>query len=467
MIEGVYMSKPLLKGISRRDFFRATAAAGSLAVPHLASGGLFGAQAPSSRLRVGQIGCGRIARGHDMPDTLKCGMADIVALCDVDSKRLSEGRQWVEDWYRKAAMKPPELSLFGDYRELLARPDIDAVIISTPDHWHAEPAVAAAQAGKDIYLQKPMAMTIAESKLVRDVVQKTGRILQVGSQQRSWEQFRRACELVRSGRVGRLTRVEIGLPTDPTAPDDPEQPVPPNLNYDRWLGSTPVVYYTQQRVHPQEGYDRPGWLRNESYCLGMITGWGSHHYDTAHWGMDMELSGPIKVEAKAEFPPNKIWNVHGAYEIELTYPRDIRVHVSNRFPNGVKFIGDEGWIFVSRGDVAVTSSDPAVPGVALKALDASDPKLLDPAGVKVQLYRSDDQHKNWLECVRSRKAPIAPAAVGHSALAACFVSWVAMKLGRPLTWDPEIEQFVGDQQANAMLSRPERAPYGVTRVVKA
>jgi len=437
-----------------------------MALPHFTSARLFGAQAPSNRLRVGQIGCGRIARGHDMPDTLKSGLADIVALCDVDSKRLAEGRQWVEDWYRKSGASAPEVLLFAHYEDLLARADIDAVIISTPDHWHAEPAVAAAQAGKDIYLQKPMAMTIPESRLVRDVVQKTGRVLQIGSQQRSWEQFRRACELVRSGRVGRLTRVEIGLPTDPTAPDDPEQPVPANLEYDRWLGPTPLVYYTEQRVHPREGYDRPGWLRNESYCLGMITGWGSHHYDTAHWGMDMELSGPVKVEAKAEFPPNKIWNVHGAYEIELTYPREIRVHVSNRFPNGIRFIGDDGWIFVSRGDVAVTSTDPLTPGASLKALDASDPKLLDPVGVRVELYRSEDQHKNWLECVRSRKAPIAPATVGHSALAACFVSWVAMKLGRPLAWDSASERFVGDEQANAMLSRPERAPYGVTRVVK-
>jgi len=455
--------------ISRREFCQTAAvAAAAFAVPMILPRHLFGAPAPSNRIRVGQIGCGRIAHGHDMPEVLGSGLADIVAVCDVDAKRGADAKRFIEEHYHKKNAKPPQVTVYSDYRELLERADIDAVVISTPDHWHAEPAVAAALAGKDIYLQKPMAMTVAESRLLLDTISKTGRIVQIGSQQRSMAQFRRACELVRAGRVGNLQRIEIGLPVDPTKPDDPEQPVPPNLDYDRWLGCTPKVYYTEQRVHPQNDYSRPGWLRCETYCLGMITGWGTHHLDTAHWAMDIELGGPVKVEGKAQFPPpeHTIWNVHGPYEIELVYSGGVRVQVSNRFPNGLKFIGDEGWIFVSR-EGQTTSSDPSSPPTNLKPLDASNPKLLDPNGIKIELYRSAEQHSNWLECIRTRKPPVAPATAGHSALCACFVSWVAMKLGRPLTWDAKAERFVNDEQANAMLSRHERAPYGVTRLLKA
>lgn len=399
-----------------------------------------------------------------MPGVFNSGLADIVALCDVDLRRVAEGRDLAAKFYRDAAKTAPVFATYGDYREVLARDDIDAVVLSLPDHQHAEVAIAAVRAGKDVYLQKPFTMTHAESVMLRDEVAQSGRILQVGSQQRSWgetQQFRKGCEFVRSGRVGRLTRVEIGLPIDPTAPDQPEQPVPANLNYDAWLGPTPKVYYTEQRVHPQAGYDRPGWLRNEAYCLGMITGWGAHHFDTAHWGMGAEHSGPIKVEGRAEFPTNKIWNVHGAYDVELLYPNDVRMKVSDKLPNGVKFIGDEGWIFVSREPAAAqTASDPAMRATELKPLDASDPKLLDPNGVTVKFLESSSHHKNWLDCVLSRQPPLSPASIAHYANTACIVSWIAMKLGRPLRWDPRTERFNDDPEANAMLARPERAPYG-------
>jgi myo-inositol 2-dehydrogenase / D-chiro-inositol 1-dehydrogenase len=314
-------------------------------------------------------------------------------------------------------------------------------------------------------------MTHAEGVLLREAVAKSSQILQVGSQQRSWgphEQFRKGCEFVRSGRVGQLRKVEIGLPIDPTAPDDPEQPVPANLNYNTWLGPTPEVYYTEQRVHSQtDVHSRPGWLRNESYCLGMITGWGAHHFDTAHWGMNLEHSGPTKVEGSGVFPKNKIWNVHGAYHVELLYPGDIHMTVSDKLPNGIRFIGDDGWIFVTRDDQKVSASDPSQSKGNLKPLDASDPKLLDPNGVTVHLPHSLEHHKNWLECVKSRKTPLAPADIAHRSNAACIVSWIAMKLARPLTWDPQRERFVNDDQANAMLSRPERAPFGALRMAGA
>jgi myo-inositol 2-dehydrogenase / D-chiro-inositol 1-dehydrogenase len=457
--------------VTRRDFIRIAAASSiTLAAPLIIPARLLGADAPSNRIRVGQIGCGRIAQGHDMPGVLRSDLADIVAVCDLDSRRVAAGKEFVVKFYRDKNARPPEITMHGDFRELLARQDIDAVVISTPDHWHAELALAAVKAGKDVYLQKPMTMTHAEGVLLRDAVTKSGRIFQLGSQQRSWgpnEQFRRGCEFVRSGRVGQLQLVEIGLPTDPTAPDDPEQPVPSNLNYEMWLGPTAQVYYTEQRVHSQSNISsRPGWLRNDAYCLGMITGWGAHHFDTAHWGMNAELSGPSKIEGRGEFPSNKIWNVHGAYHVELTYPGNVRMTVSDKLPNGIKFVGDEGWIFVSRDPQAVTSSDPVSQPAPLKPLDASSPKLLDPKGVTVTFPHSTSHHKNWLECVRSRQTPLVPAPVAHRANTACIVSWIAMKLGRPLRWDVNAERFVDDDQANAMLSRPERAPYGAGRLSK-
>ena len=459
--------------LTRREFIGTAAAAGAaIAFPLFVPARLFGANAPSNRVRIGQIGCGRIATAHDMPGVLNSHLADIVAVCDLDSKRVAGGKAWIEQFYSADSQKAPEISTHGDYRELLARKDIDAVVISTPDHWHAQLAMAAVRAGKDVYLQKPMTMTHQESVLLRDEVVKSGRIFQLGSQQRSWgpnEQFRKACEFVRSGRVGQLKEVEIGLPTDPTAPDNPEQPVPPNLNYETWLGPTPMAYYTEQRVHSQTSVtSRPGWLRNDRFCLGMITGWGAHHFDTAHWGMNCELGGPSRIEGRGEFPPeNRIWNVHGAYHVELMYPGNVKLTVSDKFPNGIRFIGEEGWIFVSRDpQSATTTSDPTSKPSSLKPLDASNAKLLDPNGVKVQLPHSLEHHKNWLECVKSRQTPLVPAPIAHRANTACILSWIAMKVARPLNWDLNSERFIDDEQANALLSRPERAPYGAVRLAR-
>lgn len=458
--------------LSRREFLHTTAiATAAITAPLIIPARLLGADAPSNRIRVGHIGCGRIALSHDMPGVARSGLAEVVAVCDVDTKRSASGKATIAKLYPGKDALAPKVETYGDYRELLTRKDIDAVVISTPDHWHAEIALAAIKAGKDVYLQKPMTMTHEEGVLLRDAIVKSGRIFQLGSQQRSWgpnEQFRKACEFVRSGRVGQLKAVEIGLPTDPTKPDDLEQPVPSNLNYDMWLGSTPKVYYTEQRVHSKSDVNsRPGWLRNDAYCLGMITGWGAHHFDVAHWGMNCELSGPSKVEGKGEFPTNRIWNVHGAYHIELQYPGNIKLTVSDKFPNGIKFIGDEGWIFVSRDAQGATASDPTSRTTPLKPLDASALRLLDPNGVTVQFPHSTSHHKNWLECVKARQTPLVPAPIAERANAACIVSWIAMKLARPLTWDVKSERFANDAEANAMLSRPERAPYGAVRLAKA
>jgi myo-inositol 2-dehydrogenase/D-chiro-inositol 1-dehydrogenase len=450
--------------ISRRDLVK-SAAVGAAVAPLIISSRAFGS---NNRLRIGQIGLGRIAQSHDMPGVIKSELADYVAVCDLDEHRVADGVKLVEKSYMDRGMKPPKIRTFDNYRELLGRKDIDAVVISTPDHWHAELALAAIEAGKDVYLQKPFTMTHAEGVLLRDAVKRSGRILQVGSQQRSWEQFRRAAELIRSGRIGNVQRVEIGLPTDPTAPDAAPEPVPANLDFNQWLGPTPFKYYTEMRVHPREGYSRPGWLRHEAHCLGMITGWGSHHYDTMHWALEFENTGPSRVEGKGEFPdPERIWNVHGAYDVTLQYPKNVVVNVSDKHNTGLKFFGDEGWIWVTREGTGTTSSDPQAKGANLPPLDASDPKILDPNGISRPLPVSKSHHKNWLESVQSRKTPLAPAWVAHRSNSACIVSWIAMKLGRPLEWDPKTETFKNDAEANAMLTRSERSPYGAIHLAKA
>jgi predicted dehydrogenase len=352
---------------------------------------------------------------------------------------------------------------------MLKDPAIDAVAISTPDHWHSEPVVAAALAGKDVYVQKPLSMTLAEGRTVSDTLRAKARAFQIGSQQRSdspWPQFRRACELVRNGRVGKLHTVQIGLPTDPAGGNPDPMPVPPNLNYQMWLGCTPEAPYTEDRVHPQKDFSRPGWLRIESYCLGMITGWGSHHVDIAHWGMDTELTGPIEAEAKAEFPKTGLWNVHGPYHIEMKYANGVTMIIDNKFPNGVRFEGSDGWVFVSRGSARATASDPATGNS--KVFAASSPQILNSEirPNEIHLYKSTDHHLDWLQSIQTRKPCATTPEKAHRSTSACEIGWIAMKLGRKLRWDPVKEAFLNDEEANAMRSRPQRAPYGTDCALK-
>jgi predicted dehydrogenase len=452
---------------TRREFVR-TAGRGLAATtalagfPAIVPASVFGAAAPSTRINVGAIGTGRISRVHDLPGIWRHERARIMAVCDVDARRVEDARTLVNGYYAKKAGKPYDgVTTYANYRDLLANNDVDAVVISTPDHWHTIIAIDAVEAGKDVYLQKPASLTIAEGRVLSNAVHRSGRIFQIGSQQRSSPQFRYAAELVRNGRIGQLRTVEVGLPGDPAGDDEPEMPVPKPLNYDMWLGSTPVVPYTEKRVHPQQGYDRPGWLRCEQFGAGMITGWGAHHIDSAHWGMDAEFTGPIEVSGSAEFPKKGLWDVHGPFRTEAVYADGVRMIVSGDFPNGIKFIGSDGWIFVSRGNEAVTASDPAARLKDSRALAASDPKIITSVigPDEVHLYESSNHHANWLECVRSRKQPIAPVEVAHRSCSACLLHHMAMKLKRKLFWDPARERFRNDDEANALLSRPQRWPY--------
>jgi myo-inositol 2-dehydrogenase / D-chiro-inositol 1-dehydrogenase len=452
---------------SRRNFLKtsAIAAAGAFAIPTIVPSSVFGANAPSNRINIGAIGVGRISRIHDMPEVLKYEHARIMAVSDVDSRRMMDGKKLVNDFYAEKTGKAYEgVRTYENYLEMLENKDIDAVIISTPDHWHAKQTIDAVEAGKDVYCQKPASLTIEEGRKMSNAVHRTGRIFQIGSQQRSanpWPQFKQACELVRNGRIGELKTIEVGLPGDPPGGNPEPMPVPENLNYDLWLGQTPYVYYTEERVHPQEDYGRPGWLRCEQFGAGMITGWGAHHIDIGHWGMDKEYSGPVEISGWGEFPEEGLWTVHGKFRTEALYDNGVNMIVSNELENGVKFIGSEGWIWVTRGQVGVTKSDPGSDGPEVKALDASNPKILTSkiGPDEVQLYHSEDQHGNWLDSIRSRQQPVSPAEVAHRACTACLLHHAAMKLKRTLYWDPLKEKFKNDDEANRLLARTHRPPF--------
>ena len=459
--------------MKRRDFLKGTVAAtgGLFGMPTIISSAALAKSAPNDKINVAQIGCGRIARSMDMPGVIRHDLCRYVAVADLDLNRAKDGKKWIEATYEKKTGKPGyvDVKVYQDYREMLQDNSIDAVIISTPDHWHARPAMEAALLGKDVFLQKPAALTIAEGRAMSDTLHRTGRIFQLGSQQRAtnpWPQFKWVCELVRNGALGKIKHIRIGLPTDPGGEVWPEMPVPANLNYEMWLGSAPRVFYTENRVHPQVGYDRPGWLRCEQFGAGMITGWGAHHVDIAHWGMDTEYTGPIEIEGTADFPKSGLWDVHGSYNVTSKYANGVTMNISDKHPNGIRFEGEDGWIFVSRGAAQVTASDPVSDDPNNQALAVSDPKLLQTTigPNDIHLYESPDIHLDWLQAIRTRRPAATNTEQSHRSSAACLLNHIAMKLPRKLRWDPIKERFINDDEANAMLSRPERAPYGVSHL---
>jgi len=434
--------------VTRRQFLKGTAVAtaGFLA-PTIVPASVFGADAPSERITIGFIGVGRMGTG-DLRELMGFKQVQIVAVCDVDANRIQNAQKTVEAHYGKqsAGGTYKGCVTFGDYRDLVARDDIDAVSIATPDHWHVLPAIAAAKAGKDIFLQKPLSLTIREGRVLSDTVRRYNRIFQVGSQQRSDARWRQACELVRNGRVGKLHTVKVGFGTDPGTGPEPPMPIPDNLDYKMWLGPAPWAAYTEKRVHPQKDYDRPGWLRIAAYGAGMITGWGAHHNDIAQWGMGTEYTGPVEIQGQTEYPKDGLWDVHGDFSIEYTYANGVKVICTDNKKNkqGVVFEGSEGWVYVRRGFID------AQPKSLLTSTIGPD---------EIRLYKSNNHKANWLECIKSRAETIAPAEIGHRSCTVCLLGEIAMRLGRKLKWNPDIEQFIGDDQANRMLWRPMRSPW--------
>ena len=473
-------SQSLLLGsssASRRLFLKHSllGAAGVIVMPNLLlPRRAFGADtSPNRRVQIAQIGIGRMGTG-DMGGILKHPHARVVAVCDLDSKRLGIAKDLVEKFYKKAGESAVDVKTYHDYHDVLARPDIDAVVVSVPDHWHALVAIEAVLAGKDVYCQKPLTYSILEAQLLRAAVLAKDRILQVGSQQRSGASFRSATELVRDGHIGKIKTVQIGLGADkPSGKKPAPQEVPANLDYERWLGPAPQQPYMEGRVHPQNSTGaRPGWITTEDFGLGMITNWGAHHIDIAQWGIGMELSGPNTITAQAEFMHDDLWTVHTGYHIELDYAGDIKVILDNKNEVGIKFEGENGWIYCTRGPEKVTASDPNLPtkGKAPKpALRASDAKILQgKLSANAKVWQASTNHYfNWVDAVLAHKQPIAPVDQAARSLSTCALSWIGMKLKRKLTWDPVKEAFIGDDEANALRFRkPRSAEYDITAIAK-
>lgn len=436
--------------LNRREFLKsatAVVAGTTLLGPTVVPSRVFGAESPSNRIAAGFIGVGRMGL-DDLREVLGFKQAQVVAVCDVDSKRANHAKQLVEAHYgrQSSSQTYKGCAAYRDFMELVERKDIDAVLIATPDHWHVVPAIAAAKANKDIFLQKPLSLTIEEGRVLSDTVRRYGRVFQVGSQQRSESKFRVACELVRNGRIGELQTVKVGFGTDPATGCEPPMPVPEWLDYDMWLGPAPYAAYTEKRVHPQKGYGRPGWLRIRDYGAGMITGWGSHHNDIAQWGMGTEYTGPVEIEGEAEYPKDGLWDVHGKFRIEYTYANGVKVICADNGKNkqGVLFEGSEGWVYVKRGSID------AYPKSLVTSTIGPD---------ETHLYQSNNHKGNFFECMKSRAETIAPVEIAHRSCTLCLLGEIAMRLGRKLKWDPQNERFINDTEADRMLSRPMRSPW--------
>lgn len=393
------------------------------------------AQPVNEQIRLGFIGVG--GRGIQNAGPL---MKQIVAVCDVDRKHLADAQAKVE----KAAGRP--CAGYHDYRELLDQKEIDAVVISTPDHWHALPTIHACQAGKDVYVEKPLSLTIAEGQAMVAAAREHKRIVQTGSQQRSDQRFRTACELVRSGALGKMQTVRVGIPpVNFKGPAVPDSEPPAELDYDFWLGPAPKRPYNEKRVHY---LFRFFW----DYSGGQLTNFGAHHLDIAQWALDADESGPVTIEAKAHYPENGWYEVPEWCEVTYTYAGGVTLVCGQAEKGGVTFVGDRGTLHVDRGRITSTPAE-----------IAEHPATEN----RVQLYESGNHYQNWLDCIRSRKPPICEVAIGHRSASVCHLGNIAIRLGRKIAWNPQQQKIVGDDEAAAMLARPYRSPWKLPKVSSA
>jgi predicted dehydrogenase len=424
--------------LNRRQFIKQVVGttAAAIAFPYIVPAsalGRAGNAAPSDRITLGFIGTGKQSK-HLMRSFLNSPGTHVVAGCDVDELKLQRGKKIVEDHYaRKNGGSYKGCDTYGDFRDLLARDDIDAVVISTPDHWHAITVIQSAEAGKDIYCEKPLSQTIAEARAMVNAVRRYGRVFQTGSMQRSDWHFRLGCELVLNGYIGELKHVTVGVGGPAANPPLPAQPVPDYLDWNMWLGPAQWRTYNSE-LSPHLSWDGfPHWRNNRRFGGGGMTDWGAHHFDIAQWGMGMDESGPVEI-----IPPDgKDYKV-------LTYKYASGVTMTRDKANGVLFTGTEGQVETNRGHLRTVPKD-------LKN------QQIGPN--EIHLYESRNHSADWLNAIRKRSKPICDIETGCRSVSVCHLGNIAYKLGRPLKWDPEREVFVGDRGANRLLSRPMRSPW--------
>jgi len=433
------------KMFNRRLFMRKSAAlgAGLVGFPYIvrsAALGKAGTIAPSNRLTVAQIGSGSMGTG-DLKAFLNLGPEiQVVAVCDVDDHNSANAKKLVDKKYGNLDCRS-----YQDYRELLDREKLDIASLALPDQWHSIISVLCARKGLDIYGQKPLARSIVEGRAICDAVERYGIIWQTGSWQRSVSKFHRAAELVRNGRIGKVEYTEVGLPDGSArGPDVQLIPKPDTMNYEMWLGPAPW--------RPYQNFGRNGvhwdWRWIMDYSGGQLTDWAGHHVDIAHWGLGLDRTGPVEIEGQGQYPTDGIYDVPYAYDFTCLYANGMKIRVANASKQpkgkGACWYGEKGWIHVNR-----------------RGIWTSDPKLLrEKIGPnETRLYKSENHFRNFIDCVKTRKETITPAEIAHRSISVGLLGEIAMQTGRKLKWDPEMEQFIGDDEANRYLMRPYRAPW--------
>ena len=431
--------------VNRRAFLKKTAGitAGIIGFPYIVRSsalGKVGTVAPSNRLTVAQIGSGSMGTG-DLNGFLSFSPeVQVIAICDVDDQHSANAKRIVDEKNGNQDCRN-----YRDFRELLDHEDVDIASLALPDQWHGVISVACARKGIDIYGQKPLARSIGEGRAICDAVQRYSVIWQTGSWQRSVAHFHKGAELVRNGRIGKVEYAEVGLPNgNRQGPNSKMLSMPDFIDWDLWLGPAPWRPY-QDFGRGSMHWD---WRWIMDYSGGQLTDWAGHHVDIAHWGLGLDRTGPVEIEGKGEYPIDGIYNVPYAYDFMCTYTNGVKIRVANasKQPKGMGacWYGDKGWIHVSRGGIW-----------------ASDPKLLrEKIGPnEIQLYRSDNHHRNFIDCVKTRQETITPAEVAHRSISVGLLGEIAMQTGRKLKWDLENEKFIGDDNANRYLMRSYRGPW--------
>jgi predicted dehydrogenase len=434
--------------LTRRQFISSTTLAA--VAPMILPSGLFGQgarPAPSKRITMGIIGCGWQG-GSNMGAFLSHADCQVVAVCDVDKNHLANAAREVNNKYKNEDCKT-----YADYRELCARKDIDTVMVGTPDHWHCLPVIEAARQGKDIYGEKPLGKSIGEQQAMVKAVQANKRIWQTGSWQRSQRNFHKAVEIVRNGLIGKITRVEVGLPSGhndfaKTKDKADITPPPAELDFDFWTGPAQVMPYRECQVHKN-------WRWNYNTGGGQLLDWVGHHVDIAHWGLGCDADGgPLEVEGRGEFPAvDAIWNTCTKYKLNLKYPNDVEMIIAGGhgdIKGGTKWIGTDGWVHVNRGSFEASNDA----WVEMGSLPEDQRK--------VKIYQSDDHFRNFLDCVKSRKPTITPIEVAHRSAVPGHLGVIAMLTGRKIKWDVKSETIIGDAAASKLIGRDYRKPWVIS-----
>ena len=432
-----------MKTLTRRSFLKRTTGlmASTVAVPYFVPSsalGKGGTTAPSERLTMGAIGIGGQGM-HNLRSFLTCDDLRILAVCDVDTNHRTRAKNTVDLAYGNK-----DCAAYNDFREIIVRDDLDAVLIATPDHWHAILSIEAAKAGKDIYCEKPISLTIAEGRAVADTVKRFGTVYQSGTQRRSNACFRFGVEVAQSGMLGRLKTLHCYYHNGPTCPPQKPEPVPEGFDYNRWLGPAPFEAYTPRRCH---GSFR--WLYD--YSGGQLTDLGAHFNDLAQWANGSQHTGPIEYEGRAEFPKDGLFDTPVRFEVVATYADGVKMIYHDetepgRGPRGNKFVGDEGWVSVDDTGKVTASSDAIMQ--KLKVAQRGYEYMMG-------------HHRNFLDCVKTRRLPISDAEVSHRSVTTCHAGNICLRLGRNLRWDPKNERFLNDATANRMLARAARSPWSL------